>query len=197
MDMINDTQSLKSWSKTQQKAILALWNRPYWKRVWVVQEVLLAKDIIVICGNHICLWQSFLDTLHRAHDIRRMPSQSQQHMRQTPARRLLQHKAKWKTNDWRRSLHYLIETYSEMEATDARDKVYGLLGLVDGESILADYSLTTEQVYARILDSELAKLDNKGQRRFCTKLRQALGLGYRKPSLQAEISKTAKVRQGS
>lgn len=84
-----------------------------------------------------------------------------------------------------------------MEATDARDKVYGLLGLVDGESILADYSLTTEQVYARILDSELAKLDNKGQRRFCTKLRQALGLGYRKPSLQAEISKTAKVRQGS
>lgn len=195
--MINDTQSLNSWSKTQQEAILALWNRSYWKRVWIVQEVLLAKDIIVICGDRSCPWQAFLDTLHRAHDSRIMPSRSQDYMRQTPARRIIQHKAKWNTNGWRRTLHYLIETYSEMEAADTRDKVYGLLGLVDGESILADYSLTTEQIYARTLDCELGKLDYKGKRRFCTKLRRVLGLGYRNQSLRAEISKTAKIRQGS
>lgn len=195
--MINDTQSLNSWSKIQQQAILALWNRSYWKRVWVVQEVLLAKDIIVICGARSCLWQSFLDALHRAHDSRKMPSRSQEHMRQTPARRIIQHKARWNTNDWRRTLHYLIETYSEMEATYTRDKIYGLLGLVDGDSIVADYSLTTEKLHARILDTELGKLDYKSKRRFCTKLRRILGLGYRNQSLQAEISKTAKIRQGS
>ncbi|KAG6365950.1 hypothetical protein INS49_000126 [Diaporthe citri] len=33
------------------KPLLKLYTRPYWQRVWILQEVFLAKDIRIICGS--------------------------------------------------------------------------------------------------------------------------------------------------
>ncbi|KAJ8067774.1 hypothetical protein OCU04_003375 [Sclerotinia nivalis] len=32
-------------------ALKLLFSRHYWKRIWVVQEVTVAKDCLVLCGN--------------------------------------------------------------------------------------------------------------------------------------------------
>lgn len=41
---------------TAGKAILALFARPWWHRRWVVQEVALARQVIVYCGKHSFHW---------------------------------------------------------------------------------------------------------------------------------------------
>lgn len=33
-----------------------IFSRPYWRRVWVVQEIICAKDIIVHCGPYSISW---------------------------------------------------------------------------------------------------------------------------------------------
>ena len=33
--------------------------RPYWSRLWIVQEVVLATDVLIQCGNDHCNWEDF------------------------------------------------------------------------------------------------------------------------------------------
>jgi hypothetical protein len=38
-----------------------LLERPFWKRIWIVQEVVLGKSVTIICGPDEIPWQKFLD----------------------------------------------------------------------------------------------------------------------------------------
>jgi hypothetical protein len=40
-------------------ALLSFWRRPWFRRAWVVQEFVVAKDALVICGNAQLSWQAF------------------------------------------------------------------------------------------------------------------------------------------
>lgn len=56
------------------------------------------------------------------------------------------------------SLSDLLITFKDMESTDIRDKVYGLLGLVDDDELqslgfFADYSKSRIELYASMLRS--------------------------------------------
>ena len=42
-------------------ALRKFWSRPWFRRVWIVQEFLLAKDVVVICGHWEKDWRFFLD----------------------------------------------------------------------------------------------------------------------------------------
>jgi hypothetical protein len=33
-----------------------LFKRPYWSRLWIFQEVVLARRCFLMCGTHLCLW---------------------------------------------------------------------------------------------------------------------------------------------
>src|SRR6266536_5409514 len=37
--------------------IIASFNRPFFERIWIVQEVILAKDVMVACGNETFPWK--------------------------------------------------------------------------------------------------------------------------------------------
>lgn len=39
------------WTPKQAKGVLALCERKYWTRIWIVQEVMLAKHITIYCGS--------------------------------------------------------------------------------------------------------------------------------------------------
>lgn len=38
-------------------AVTAFVRWPYWKRLWTVQEILLAKDLVLFCGDSFVQWQ--------------------------------------------------------------------------------------------------------------------------------------------
>jgi hypothetical protein len=57
----------------RREAIVALFGRPYWRRVWIVQEVRLASRCLVMCGQSIIyscrvfafLWDLTMQTISR------------------------------------------------------------------------------------------------------------------------------------
>ncbi|ESA43487.1 hypothetical protein GE21DRAFT_2750 [Neurospora crassa] len=48
-DRIFDTQLPENYRA--RTAILAWCNRPYWKRIWIIQELFLAKRLVFMCGS--------------------------------------------------------------------------------------------------------------------------------------------------
>jgi hypothetical protein len=49
-----EQQSLGPGTKARD-ALIALFNHGYWRRIWIVQEVVLPKDCLILCGNR-SLW---------------------------------------------------------------------------------------------------------------------------------------------
>jgi hypothetical protein len=45
------------------KALVALCHRPYWRRVWIIQEILSASKLEIVCGTHRLKWRHFSTTL--------------------------------------------------------------------------------------------------------------------------------------
>jgi len=47
------------FSEAELKAIDSLCSREYWSRLWIIQEVILAKDVLLCCGNQALEWSFF------------------------------------------------------------------------------------------------------------------------------------------
>ena len=43
-------------------SIQKLFNRPYWVQAWIVQEIVLSKYAMFLCGDETVLWNQILDT---------------------------------------------------------------------------------------------------------------------------------------
>ena len=48
---------------------MTLWVEPYWRRLWIVQEFLLAKDLVLQWGEHIVSWSLFLERFRCCVDV--------------------------------------------------------------------------------------------------------------------------------
>jgi hypothetical protein len=54
---------IASPARTEQfSAMVQLFERDYWDRLWCAQEVLNAKTITVYCGSHATPWETYLDS---------------------------------------------------------------------------------------------------------------------------------------
>jgi hypothetical protein len=148
-----------------------LLNRPYWSRIWVIQELAACDetDIIVCWGRHGIAMDRLIAVLH-------CMSATMQHWDATSAKF---NEAEWKINAPRLLLNTLpllglvgtatrIQSANEPEepvvkhkrmmmamknaqSTDPRDMIYGLMGLLDfklAARIEPDYKASLESVYA-------------------------------------------------
>lgn len=115
--------------------------RPYFSRVWVVQEVALSKSVTMMCGDTAVEWTGFM----QGENMRQLYTSSYYETFPTLFRLGRQHHLGTAT------LLDALELGRSCDASDPRDKVFGLLGLVSEESRpLADYSLSTAEVYTKI-----------------------------------------------
>jgi hypothetical protein len=46
-----------------------LWNEEYWKRVWVIQEVVVAREVLVYYGDRAIEWGKFSRLIKRLVDL--------------------------------------------------------------------------------------------------------------------------------
>ncbi|KAI0162034.1 hypothetical protein GGR57DRAFT_309669 [Xylariaceae sp. FL1272] len=46
------------WPKRIGKAISGLYERPHWRRMWIIQKVLHAQEITVWCGSKSVPWEA-------------------------------------------------------------------------------------------------------------------------------------------
>ncbi|CZT21966.1 uncharacterized protein RCC_07834 [Ramularia collo-cygni] len=135
-------------------AIMELFQYPWFRRVWVVQEIALAKKSLLIYHNSSIPMTSVLDIAIylRFHHADHIPSTLHETL-QTPSHIwFIRLKLARKTPSCCNLLLSEILPYSHgLQATDPRDKVYGILGLLSKEEVqelpVVDYTKPIEQVF--------------------------------------------------
>jgi hypothetical protein len=138
-----------SWkAKEEFVALERFLARPWWYRIWVVQEVAVSKKVWVYCGNRKCSWDVVANAaeflLWDINNLRHIITQSLEHSQVRlfltggldrivcidSAHSAFQNdiSADKETNS-ARSLFHLLSDNCSAHATDSRDKCVGLAGL--------------------------------------------------------------------
>jgi hypothetical protein len=151
--------SLQQW-----KAITRILQRPYWTRVWIAQEFILAKSIELWCGAYSVGGLGFDHLARWIHDMSddEIPEQIKSSgLLKSPGWKLLRHRTIWWQIDWTEAkpsafeLHNLLPNFADLQSSDPRDKLYGLLGLVHDttqeDSIEIDYSKCVSEIAVKLI----------------------------------------------
>ncbi|KAK3368573.1 heterokaryon incompatibility protein-domain-containing protein [Podospora didyma] len=171
-------------AKAQHDLIHDIGCRPWFRRVWVIQEIALAREILVRCGRHEMAWETLrsqwekLELASRTISIgaSRPPAPpggdnwadlAKTFPRLSRTRDLVQ-KAGQNLAPPHPSMGQLLAWHRTFEATEPRDKVYGLLGFhqLDDNGQLhpllrPDYSENTTDQQVRINTAEFCILQDR------------------------------------
>lgn len=165
------------WNGTIGEALVKLCSRKYWQRMWIIQELVHAQELIVWCGSKSVTWDVFetvylnLKTLQDKSWIAHHEHTSG--VLDSPAATMIWQRAHWRYADTPvPRLETLIETFQEWACNDKRDKVFALVSMASRDTVIEpDYSLTAREVY-RELEKKLPNAEWK----FKNLLSQLLGL---------------------
>lgn len=125
-----------------QLSLGAFAQRSYWTRLWIVQEIVAgAENLLVLCGMSFMEWEELnmiegmLDTLDKANEG----------FSESPLGQLVQLSSEILSSEGTIPLHDLMLQLDNAKCTDPRDRIYGLLALVDWEEsglepIVPDYA---------------------------------------------------------
>src|SRR5690242_11490104 len=118
-----------------------LLSRPWFQRVWILQEVVNARKAIVACGSMEVNARIF--ALAPARLNSKISSHSQAVLDIMPGQS--------RANSWwnqKSDLYTLLLKFKESKASDARDMIYALIDISsdDGNSIQADYTKSEAQL---------------------------------------------------
>ncbi|KAH7087399.1 heterokaryon incompatibility protein-domain-containing protein [Paraphoma chrysanthemicola] len=146
----------------------------YWSRLWILQEIFMAKQLRIYTGD-------------RRWDLQELVRLQREFEPKHP------HDIDW--SNWNRivglkkqgrklskmHLHEALHHWSEQQCRGAHDKVYGLLGLVAKPEITIDLSIRIEDLFRQVLRLEQKKIYAKGYayaESFATQLLASLGLEH-------------------
>ncbi|KAJ4361053.1 uncharacterized protein N0V89_001622 [Didymosphaeria variabile] len=134
-----------------------LW-RPWFNRVWVVQEVALAKDLVVSCGHTTLAWTDLaraLEVLRGAYRKIRTGTDRSRMEGLKPAWALAKHRDEWRMVDQHldRDHHFSTNMVGDQmrnkACTDDRDRVYAMLAMTKSPHVgmEPDYTKTVAEAY--------------------------------------------------
>ena len=134
-------------------AMEALLRSPWFSRIWTFQEIIVAANAVVHCGSHMMPWERFIKLIKWIHvcgHSRSINYLDNQALIVGEARMLYHNK-----NASQSRLHNLsnalIRTRNR-DATDPRDKIYALFGLLSGQELYPDYSLSSRDAYIAFVE---------------------------------------------
>ena len=155
------------------KAIARFFSRPWWQRVWTVQEFILAEDIVFQIGNRSlpgslmltfdrvfakhslgCCYQSFRSLFDVDEKSFSTMAFGLENLQDFPA--LHKNRSTVPFAD-------ILLRYKNRECYDPRDKIYGMLGLASEEIvslIKPDYTTPASQVYENAALTIMRKYGN-------------------------------------
>ncbi|KAK3334841.1 heterokaryon incompatibility protein-domain-containing protein, partial [Neurospora tetraspora] len=153
--------------------ILALLQRPWFQRIWVLQDVAAARHILIKCGSAEVDGFAFCSGLNALNLFNELRADLRARILSvTYLIRGAIFRPKYATSQSDnfsldiRPLGELIEMYHTREATDRRDKVYALLGMSSDNptaaGLFADYQISWKQLFNKLIHfflSELVSVD--------------------------------------
>lgn len=167
------------WCMEEGKAILALCERVYWRRIWIIQEVIHAHDIMVCCGNKTFPWRA-LENVYQNLKAIEVEGRQRHHRYAAQVLDSVACTVVWQRAHWRHAetptpdMVQLVRIFRDWQAGDIRDKVNALNGLVSSKSsILIEYNNSRQQVFEAVREAA-PEWDSKED----TLLREVLGLPF-------------------
>jgi len=147
----------RAWTESSlSSALEAFFSRSWWNRAWIVQEVAHAKKATIICGSEKLSWMSLESYFVKYHGTTMIFVQQPElndprifalnrACQLVIARIMNLHE----TVGWKMTLFSNLSYLSHNQASDPRDKVYGILGLKNNmdHGIIPDYGKLPCQVY--------------------------------------------------
>ena len=135
-------------------ALVKLLGRSWFRRIWVVQELICAQKAIITCGNHGMEWERFLDVASTIRETGGFELTSDRRVRDAllilgnirGSRRRQEQGEK-------RNVESMLCGYRKCLASDPRDKVFALVGIASGPIAPAyspDYSKGVLEVYRNL-----------------------------------------------
>lgn len=152
---------LRAWHAARR-----LFERPYWKRAWILQEIVFSAQATVLCGAKHVSWRDVGISQLAWSKLKGLPEnavlvhKNQLRMVQltfysSVAAILLHHSLLRSDNS--EGILQLIYSTAESHATDPRDKIYALLGFREVEvlGLVPHYDKPVEKVYGEFVGAYL------------------------------------------
>lgn len=175
------------WSHQEGRALRDLCERRYWRRMWIIQEIIHAQQITIWCGGKRVSWAIF-DKLYLTLKTLEDTSWFAHHkfamdVLQSSAFVMVWQRAHWRHADTPiPTLQILVEVFQEWQCSDIRDKVYALVGMASTETaIVPDYSRSAREIYENFNN----KHGLRDEGRFHNLLSQLLGIPAHETDLAA------------
>ncbi|RYP59326.1 hypothetical protein DL769_008590 [Monosporascus sp. CRB-8-3] len=132
-------------------SFLALSLLPWFRRVWVIQEVSVSRKATLVCGSETVDWNDFVQAVTYCIQFR-FAGAFDASLQRIKRMDLSRHEIR---NNQEISLEQLLFRYRDFDFTLPSDKIYGLLGLVDDSELVrlnleVDYSIPALILYRRL-----------------------------------------------
>ncbi|KAF2999343.1 hypothetical protein E8E13_005650 [Curvularia kusanoi] len=149
------------------RRLLAFCTDPYWSRVWIVQEIFLAKSVRIqyadsrldnidqLCSRiqSISTWMKPGEQIHNCPGHEHLSE-----ILESPAARLLAKRRTWQTPDNRRFVIPWDSGFGTLGCADVRDRVYAMSALMDPKlAIIPDYSKSASELFESIFEEHLKR----------------------------------------
>ncbi|KAK4569323.1 hypothetical protein LTR86_003085 [Recurvomyces mirabilis] len=155
LDSIPDKASLQLENKSLWTAVFDLFSRSYFQRTWIVQEIVVSSNARVLFGSYQTSWRYF-------HWAAMYVSRTDYLLHQIPSMKsiamivaIAEIQKRFKAGQASSLTDHLL-LFQGSQASDPRDKVYGLLGILVGSTqrfptethrLKADYRKSLELVF--------------------------------------------------
>lgn len=206
---LNDV-GLPSISDSVWVAVAHLFQRPWFRRVWTAQEVIVSRSTILQCGKRQLAWRDLFrctQELWRQHELLvALLGRLQKHhihgINWAPA----QVTAIGQVIDGvysqaaRGSCLEILAAFANCEATDPRDKIFSLLGVFPAEEKVSfdapDYNKNVEDVYTEFAKSFVRKFNDASILFYAGACRRVLQVPSWVPDWSTNISTSSFGRAG-
>lgn len=163
-----DASAKISWEGEVGDALETIYQRSYWTRLWIIQELLLARSIVFFCGPKLTTWSVFrrlprsVKGIFYEGGLTGMDIKLGSTPRGRHARSLLSalERRGSKEDQTEQQLYKLVVDFGKAKCLDNRDCVFGLLGLAGQDSterqsldVRADYSAEPSELFVRLLSN--------------------------------------------
>ena len=138
---ILDPQVAKRVRNRAREGFRHLLRRPYWERLWIVQEIGLANDVVVHCGSQTVTWTQLMDAFQS------LELNSEQSTTREAARNVLELQTlRLSLHDDKKfnsvSLYQRAMQFGDRSCQDPLDKIYGCRSLTHNSvGIRVDYTM--------------------------------------------------------
>jgi hypothetical protein len=159
-----------------QHALRTLFRRPYWTRLWVVQEILMSRGGKILCGKSWLAWSVFTRFIESVLVKRKFAAQKLWPMPNTVLSLFLERE---KSNK-HRTLSGVIDMFGSFQCENRLDRVFGLQSLLPRHArIPIDYSMDRLTLWSTVVrrvaeDEGCIKTDRLLQ--FAMRLRSILNI---------------------